>query len=121
MKTLLAHGLPPRGTPKNYLIAWLLMMLKRSHLHGYEILKELRDEFGLTCDHGTLYRTLRALEANGQIRSHWSAHAEQGPARRVYELTDAGATALVAWSEALGEYRASLEKFFHAYHGLTQR
>jgi len=25
----------------------------------------------------------------------------------------------LAWSDALGEYRASLEKFFHLYHGLT--
>jgi len=32
-------------------------------LHGYEIMKELRDEFGITCDHGALYRTLHALEA----------------------------------------------------------
>lgn len=95
-------------------------MLKRSNLHGYEILRELREEFGMPCDHGTLYRTLRALEAGGQISSHWAAH-DQGPARRVYELTDAGSEALVAWSEALGEYRASLEKFFHVYHGLTNR
>jgi poly-beta-hydroxybutyrate-responsive repressor len=120
VKASVDHGFPPRGTPKNYLIAWLLVMLKRSHLHGYEILKELRDVYGLTCDHGSVYRTLRQLEAEGQIRSHWDAH-DAGPARRVYELTDAGSAALVAWSDALGEYRASLEKFFHVYHGLTQR
>ena len=27
----------------------------------------------------------------------------------------------VAWSDALGGYRASLEKFFHLYHGLIQQ
>jgi PadR family transcriptional regulator, regulatory protein PadR len=112
-------GLPPRGTPKNFLVAWLLVLLRRSHLHGYEIMKELRDEFGIACDHGALYRTLHQLEASALIRSHWDA-ADAGPARRVYELTDAGRVALIAWSDALGEYRASLERFFHLYHGLTQ-
>ena len=118
MKAIADHGLPPRATPKNFLVAWLLVLLRRSHLHGYEIMKELRDEFGIACDHGALYRTLHQLEAGGLIRSNWAA-ADPGPARRVYELTDAGSTALLAWSDALGEYRASLEKFFHLYHGLT--
>jgi PadR family transcriptional regulator, regulatory protein PadR len=119
VKAIVDPGLPPRGTPKNFLVAWLLVLLRRSHLHGYEIMKELRDEFGIACDHGALYRTLHQLEASALIRSHWDA-ADAGPARRVYELTDAGRVALVAWSDALGEYRASLERFFHLYHGLTQ-
>ena len=120
VKAIADPGLPPRATPKNFLVAWLLVLLRRSHLHGYEIMKELHDEFGIACDHGALYRTLRQLEASELIRSHWVT-ADLGPARRVYELTDAGHEALVAWSDALGGYRASLEKFFHLYHGLTQQ
>ena len=120
MKAGLDHGLPPRVTPKNYLVAWLLVLLQRSQLHGYEIMKELREEFGIASDHGSVYRMLRRLEAGGYIRSHWSAE-DQGPAKRVYELTESGAGALVAWAGALGEYRASLEKFFHVYHGLGER
>ena len=118
MKAIADPGLPPRATPKNFLVAWLLVLLCRTELHGYEIHKELRDEFGIACDHGALYRTLRQLEARALIRSHWDA-ADLGPARRVYQLTDAGRAALLAWSDALGGYRASLEKFFHLYHGLT--
>jgi poly-beta-hydroxybutyrate-responsive repressor len=113
------HGLPPRVTPKNFLVAWLLVMLCRSELHGYEILRELRDEFGMACDHGALYRTLRRLEGDGYICSHWSAE-EQGPAKRVYALTPAGRSALDAWGDALGAYRASLEKFFHLYHQVSE-
>jgi PadR family transcriptional regulator PadR len=118
VKAIADPGLPPRATPKNFLVAWLLVLLRRSHLHGYEIMKELRDEFGIACEHGALYRTLHQLEERKLILSHWDA-ADLGPARRVYELTDTGREALVAWSDALGEYRASLEKFFHLYHGLT--
>ena len=107
-------GLPPRGTPKNYLAAWLLVMLKRSHLHGYEIMKELRDEFGIACDPGTLYRTLRQLEGNALIASHWDSH-DQGPARRVYELTELGTDALERWNETLHEYAVNLDAFFRVY------
>jgi PadR family transcriptional regulator PadR len=109
-------GLPPRGTPKNYLAAWLLVMLKRSHLHGYEIMKELRDEFGIVCDPGTLYRTLRRLEGNALIASHWDAH-DPGPARRVYELTERGDEALERWNDVLHGYRADLDAFFAVYTG----
>jgi PadR family transcriptional regulator PadR len=114
MKIAAEAGLPPRGTPKNYLIAWLLVMLRRSHLHGYEIMKELREEFGMTCDPGTVYRTLRQLEGGELILSHWDPH-DHGPARRVYELTDRGAAALDRWNEALHEYRTSLDAFFRVY------
>lgn len=120
MKALAEHAFPPRGTPKNYLVAWILVMLMRSRLHGYEIMKELREEFDLNCDPGTVYRVLRRLESEALIRSHWDAH-DQGPVRRVYELTDDGARALAAWSDALGEYRASLEKFFRVYHAVAGR
>ena len=114
MKITADAGLPPRGTPKNYLAAWLLVMLKRSHLHGYEIMKELREEFGIACDPGTLYRTLRQLEGNELIASHWDAH-DQGPARRVYELTDRGRAALERWNVTLHEYRSNLDAFFRVY------
>ena len=40
-------GLPPRGTPKNYLMAWLLVMLKDLNLHGYEIMKALKENFAV--------------------------------------------------------------------------
>jgi PadR family transcriptional regulator PadR len=120
LKAIAEHGLPPRATPKNFLVAWLLVVLCRSDLHGYEILKELRDEFGIGCEHGALYRTLRQLEGDGYIRSHWSA-VDGGHPKRVYQLTPAGRIALDAWGDALGEFRASLEKFFHVYHGLSER
>ncbi|MGB8267795.1 MAG: helix-turn-helix transcriptional regulator [Candidatus Velthaea sp.] len=116
MKSPVDHGAPPRGTPKNYLVAWLLVVLRRSPLHGYEIVKDLRDEFGIAVDSGTVYRTLRALEADALIRSHWDPH-DHGPARRVYELTEAGLLALGRWSEALRGYRSNLDAFFRVFDG----
>jgi poly-beta-hydroxybutyrate-responsive repressor len=109
-------GLPPRSTPKNYLMAWLLVMLKDLNLHGYEIMTALRDNFAITTDPGTVYRALRQLERDGYISSRWSAQ-DQGPARRVYTLTDAGSDALKLWSAALEQYRTNLDAFFSLYTG----
>ena len=109
-------GLPPRGTPKNYLMAWLLVMLKDLNLHGYEIMKELRENFAVVSDPGTVYRALRQLERDGYISSWWD-EADQGPARRVYTLTDTGNDALKMWSTALEQYRTNLDAFFSLYTG----
>jgi len=109
-------GLPPRGTPKNYLMAWLLVMLKDLNLHGYEIMKALKENFAVVSDPGTVYRALRQLERDGYISSWWDPK-EQGPARRIYTLTDGGRDALGVWSAALEQYRTNLDAFFSLYTG----
>ena len=109
-------GLPPRGTPKNYLMAWLLVVLKDLNLHGYEIMRTLKDNFAVVTDPGTVYRALRQLERDGYITSWWDSK-EQGPARRVYTLTDSGTDALKMWSAALEQYRTNLDTFFSLYTG----
>ncbi|MBC5811210.1 MAG: helix-turn-helix transcriptional regulator [Candidatus Eremiobacteraeota bacterium] len=109
-------GLPPRGTPKNYLMAWLLVMLKDINLHGYEIMRALKDNFAVVSDPGTVYRALRQLERDGYITSWWDPK-EQGPARRMYTLTDTGSDALKMWSSALEQYRTNLDAFFSLYTG----
>jgi poly-beta-hydroxybutyrate-responsive repressor len=113
-------GLPPRGTPKNYLMAWLLVMLKDLNLHGYEIMKALKENFAVVSDPGTVYRALRQLERDGYITSWWDPK-EQGPARRIYTLTDPGKDALAIWSAALEQYRTNLDAFFSLYTGTWSR
>ena len=109
-------GLPPKGTPKNYLMAWLLVMLKEHNLHGYEIMKALRAKFDVISDPGTIYRALRQLEREGFISSWWDPK-DQGPARRIYTLTEHGHQALSLWSIALEQYRSNLDAFFTLYSG----
>ncbi|MFY9779522.1 MAG: helix-turn-helix transcriptional regulator [Candidatus Baltobacteraceae bacterium] len=109
-------GLPPRGTPKNYLMAWLLVMLKDLNLHGYEIMKALKENFAVVSDPGTVYRALRQLERDGYIASWWDPK-EQGPARRIYTLTETGSDALKMWTAALEQYRTNLDAFFSLYTG----
>ena len=108
---MVEHGHPPRGTPKNYLTAWLLVILKGNDLHGYEITKVLRERFHVECDAGTVYRLLRYLETEGCILSQWLAQ-EHGPVKRVYTLTDEGLRLLNQWHSALSRYRGTLDAFF---------
>ena len=59
---------------------------------------------------GNLYRALRRLEEEGLVRSEWDADAP-GPARRVYELTDAGRELLAQWVDALARARDRIDRF----------
>ena len=63
----------------------LLLLLRGRPMHGYELLEQLPERV----DAGNLYRVLRALEEAGAVTSEWSADLP-GPAKRTYELTDAG-------------------------------
>ena len=51
----------PKGTPKNYLMAWLLVLLKDRNLHGYEIMKELKAKFDVVADPGSVYRDRKSV------------------------------------------------------------
>jgi PadR family transcriptional regulator PadR len=109
-------GLFPRETPKNYLMAWLLVMLKDLNRHGYEIMKALKGNVVVVSDAATVYRALRQLERDGYVTSWWDAKT-QGPARRIYALTETGNDVLKMWSAALELHRTSLDAFFSLYTG----
>jgi len=88
--------------PKNFLRPCLLLLLRESPAHGYELRERLRPlGFGRD-DPGRLYRALRSLEEAKLVRSAWHA-SSGGPDRRTYELTRAGEERL---REACAELRA---------------
>jgi transcriptional regulator len=79
-----------------------LAALRAKPLHGYAIIKEIRERSGgeLELAEGTLYPGLHRLERAGLIKSWWTT--ESGRRRRVYELTAKGRRALAARE---GEWR----------------
>jgi PadR family transcriptional regulator, regulatory protein PadR len=93
----------------------LLLLLRERPLHGYELLERL-PELGLEgrVDIGNLYRLLRALEEEGLVSSEWSADLP-GPAKRTYELTEAGRRLLDRWAEALGRAQETISTFLDRY------
>lgn len=82
----------------------LLALLARGPAHGYE-LKRLHDErfsvAGASINIGQIYVTLGRLERDGLVEHH-PVESHEGPARKVYELTQVGHKELRAWLEAPG-------------------
>jgi len=80
------------GLPRRFMRPLLLLSLSRAgRSHGYELAEAVR-EFGLTVDMAGIYRELRAMEQRNILNSGWEP-SENGPERRVYELTADGRAA----------------------------
>lgn len=98
---------------KDFRTAWLLLLLRCGASYGYELRRELELR-ALVLDPAVLYRSLRDMEREGLIRSHW-VHSGAGPQRRVYELTDAGDAEFVRVAETIREGRDARNVFLAAY------
>jgi len=104
----------PVGLPRNYLRPCLLLLLAEGTSHGYELLDQVSG-LGLDrVDPGGLYRCLRAMDEEGLVRSSWEPSAS-GPARRTYELTDAGRDWLHVVAGPLHEVARSLAVYRRRY------
>jgi poly-beta-hydroxybutyrate-responsive repressor len=100
--------------PRNWLQPFLLLCLQQWQSYGYDLMRRLA-LFGFEAtDPGSVYRTLRQLEKEGLVRSDWDT-SQQGPARRMYSLTDAGAAYLETWASALRDSQSMLDRFFSFY------
>jgi PadR family transcriptional regulator len=93
----------------------ILLLLREGPKHGYELLERLPE---LSSDHGqidlgNLYRLLRAMEAEGLVRSVWQSDA--GPPRRVYRLSSAGTRLLDGWANSLRDMTGTVNRFLTLY------
>ena len=90
----------------------LLLLKKKGRSYGYDLGNELQ-EHAVTdaeIERGALYRTLRNLEANGNVVSEWETEMS-GPARRVYKLTRKGESHLKEWASVLDHVAKSMTRF----------
>lgn len=83
-----------QSTKLSHTAALILQAIGVGYVYGFSIMEVT----GLPS--GTVYPAMRRLERDKLIRSHWereSAAKEEGrPARKYYNLTDAGRTTLEA-------------------------
>jgi PadR family transcriptional regulator PadR len=99
------------GRIERFQVAALLLLLSERKAHGYDLLERLPELIGEErVDVGNLYRVLRALEEQDLVSSKWD-ESLPGPAKRTYELTDAGADALERWAASLAETRSRIDRF----------
>jgi poly-beta-hydroxybutyrate-responsive repressor len=93
----------------------LLLLLRERPMHGYELIERLPEVAPEgRVDIGNLYRLLRALESEGIVRSEWRGDLP-GPAKRTYELTEAGERLLDRWAEALRDAQGVIASFIERY------
>jgi PadR family transcriptional regulator PadR len=95
--------------------AILLLLSRKGEAHGYELANDL-PQYAMTdaeIETAALYRTLRALEQNGNVTSRWYT-GKAGPARRVYRLTAKGREHLRGWVAVLGHMSNSMNNFLRA-------
>jgi PadR family transcriptional regulator PadR len=103
------------GSHHRWMEPFVLALLASGSVHGYAIVGELAT-LGITngpVDVGQVYRTLRDLEHAGQVRSTWATGS--GPARRDYELTEAGFDALDEWAAVMKERTRLVAEFDALY------
>jgi PadR family transcriptional regulator PadR len=90
----------------------LLLLKKKGRSYGYDLSADLQ-RHALTdaqIERAALYRTLRQLEANGNVVSEWEVD-KGGPARRVYKLTPEGERHLQEWATVLDHVAGSMAHF----------
>src|SRR5437660_1136146 len=75
--------------PKNWLEPAILVTLQEWNSYGYKLMEQLTVLGFEAMNPGTMYRTLRHMEENGVVKSKWETTGD-GPARRVYCITQAG-------------------------------
>ena len=108
------------AVPRDHFRASLLLVLGEVATHGYDM-PILLEPLGLgTTDRGFVYRTLRALEADGLVASAWDP-SPTGPARRTYTVTAAGRDWVAAASAAIREADRHMATWLARYRALRRR
>lgn len=104
----------PGGSPKNFLVPYILLLLSRMPVHGYELMQQLTSLGFLTLDQGNFYRMMRQLEKENYVNSEWDT-TSSGPAKRLYSLTEIGEQYLQQYADEMQRYQNMLSQFFNMY------
>ena len=108
------------AVPRDHFRASLLLVLDEVPTYGYD-LPGLLTPLGLgDSDRGFVYRTLRAIEADGLVSSAWDP-SPTGPARRIYTVTTAGRAWGAAASITLREADRHMATWQARYRQLQRR
>jgi len=101
---------------ERFLEVCLLLLLYDEISYGYGLIEQL-ECFGFSQDDlnmSTLYRTLRKMEKEELVTSQWE-ESDQGPKRRVYEITGKGRHELDHWSRILKVRKTRIESLLTRY------
>lgn len=85
-----------RQMKKGVLDMLVLKLLEKERKYGYQLISELKEKSGelFLLKEGTLYPILYRLEDDGLVESCWSSPQGKQIARKYYQITEQGKTAL---------------------------
>jgi PadR family transcriptional regulator PadR len=86
---------------RNLLDVQLLRIVQVQPTWGYQIKKQVEEQFHIKLRHGALYPTLKDLEERGFLESN--KQRESGRARKVYIITEDGKDYLQTYRSILKE------------------
>jgi DNA-binding PadR family transcriptional regulator len=95
------------GTLDRLIQPAILVVLAEGPLHGYKLAERIGAMpgfIGQKPDVSGIYRFLKNMEAKQLVVSSWDLSAT-GPAKKAYQITEAGQSCLRAWAKTLEEYR----------------
>lgn len=87
----------------------ILKILKESSIHGGEIYRQLKERYDVDAPKPIIYGVLRRMEKHGLLLSKWNIK-EEGPATRVYIITEEGIDYLEDALEKLKKIREIIDK-----------
>ena len=99
-------GFRPSG---DMLTAHLLALLRGWTAYGYDLVQRLEEAGYGDFNKGSIYRTLRQMERLGLVSSDWDTSTD-GPARRMYTVTQLGMSFLTDWLAVVDAHRRDLEQ-----------
>lgn len=104
-----------QGQQYRHLPAFILLILAKGDTHGGSILSNLKEKLpNCNCDSGGIYRTLNQLESEGFIIYNWDT-SSPGPAKKIYQITEAGFEKLALFKEDIELRIANLKYFLKEY------
>lgn len=87
----------------------ILKILKESSIHGGEIYRQLKERYEIDVPKPIIYGVLRRMEKLGLLISKWKIK-EEGPATRVYIITEEGLDYLEDTLEKIKKIRKIIDK-----------
>lgn len=84
-----------------------LSVMSRGDCYGYELVNRISKCMEIT--EGTIYPLMKRLKESGLIDSY-IVESNEGPPRKYYKLTEAGAEELARLSEEWFEFTQSIDK-----------
>ncbi len=95
----------------------LMGLLSAEPRYGYELKAVFEQFLGGTwpLNIGQVYTGLAKLEEDGLVQSFWQSSQARGPARHMYELTEAGRADLVGCADDVRRLMSHLDEFLDRF------